>query len=193
MYSIIILYLFVFSVNSLLNYDNISEINSRVWSKSHLTWTFINYPTHLNVSHKNAIYYEFLGAFRSWETISHFEFEFIQNNTGADIVINFMPPKHKLFEDDIHFSKGTLAHAFFPESGAIHMNDNVNWSLSFYPQPNTVNMFYVALHEIGHSLGLNHIIDLNSIMFPAYINIAFNYDAFNFTFESNSADEKLIK
>jgi predicted Zn-dependent protease len=82
-----------------------------------------------------------------------------------------------------------LAHAYFPENGDIHMNDNVNWSLSFYYQENTINMFYVIAHEIGHSLGLNHISDPNSIMFPAYIRR--NADAFNFTFEP--IDEQLIK
>jgi hypothetical protein len=50
-------------------------------------------------------------------------------------------------------------------------------------------MFYVITHEIGHSLGLNHINDVNSIMYPAYISK--NYDAFNFTFEY--IDEQLIK
>jgi hypothetical protein len=69
------------------------------------------------------------------------------------------------------------------------MNDNVNWSLSFYYQPNTINMFYVIFHEIGRSLGLNHISDPNSIIFPGKIRT--NYDIFNFTFEP--IDEQLIK
>ncbi len=58
---------------------------------------------------------------------------------------------------------------YLTENGDIHMNDNVNWSLSSYYQSNAINMFYVIAHEIGYSLSLNHITDPNSIMFVAYI------------------------
>jgi predicted Zn-dependent protease len=170
-------------------YDDIAEINYKVWSKNVLTWSFINYPTHLNSNYKDAIYYEFLGAFQAWEKISHFRFEFVINSTDTDIVITFAPIKHRLFEGDHHFNPDSLAHAHFPENGEIHLNDNVKWSLSFKNEPNTINMFYVIAHEIGHSLGLNHINDESSIMYPAYLRK--NYDAFNFTFDS--IDEKLIK
>jgi hypothetical protein len=111
------------------------------------------------------------------------------NSTDADIVITFAPLKHRLFEGDHNFTSDSLAHAYFPENGDIHLNDNVNWTLSFYYQQNTINMFYVIVHEIGHSLGLNHVNDINSIMYPAYIRR--NYDAFNFTFQP--IDEQLIK
>ena len=188
-YIISFLLLSTIKLSDCKNYDEISEINYKVWSKNHLTWSFVNYPKNLIVEHKNSIYYEFSGAFRAWELISDFKFEFLMNTTDADIVITFTSPKHELFPGDYDFADGSLAHAYFPENGDIHMNDNVNWSLSFYYQPNTINMFYVIAHEIGHSLSLNHITDLNSIMFPAYLNR--NYDAFNFTFKS--VDEELIR
>ena len=94
-----------------------------------------------------------------------------------------------MFEGDFHFRSDTLAHAFFPENGHIHINDYYNWSLSFYPEPNIIILFYVILHEIGHCLGLNHINNRESIMYPGYITKG--YDAFNFVFDS--IDKELIK
>jgi hypothetical protein len=44
--------------------------------------------------------------------ISHFTFEYLQNDTTADIKISLMSPKHKSFEDD-NFRYETIAHAFF--------------------------------------------------------------------------------
>jgi predicted Zn-dependent protease len=88
------------------------------------------------------------------------------NSTDADVVITFASPKHRLFEDH-HFTSDSLAHTDFPKNGDIHMNDNINWSLSLKYEPNTINMFYVIAHEIGHSLGLNHISGVNSMIYPA--------------------------
>ncbi len=109
--------------------DRISEINYKIWTKNHLTWSFVNHPTNLINEHKNLIYYEFVEAFNSWELISHFRFELIMNSTDADIVITFAPPNHRLFEGNHHFTSDSLAHAYFPENGDIHLNDNVNCTL----------------------------------------------------------------
>ncbi len=59
--------------------------------------------------------------------------------------------------------------SYFPENEDIHMNDNVNLSLSSYYQSNAINMFHVIAHEIGYSLSLNRISDPNYIMFLANI------------------------
>ncbi len=53
---------------------------------------------------------------------------------------------------------GTLAHAYYPAppnsepiAGDIHFDEAETWSVS-----GNTHMFSVALHEAGHSLGLNH-------------------------------------
>ena len=66
-------------------------------------------------------------------------------------------------------SGGTLAHAFFPQqgraSGDIHFDDDEFWTLGSF---SGINLTQVAVHEIGHSLGLEHTNVRGAIMFPSY-------------------------
>ena len=61
---------------------------------------------------------------------------------------------------------GTLAHAFFPVYGGdAHFDDDERWVLS---GRRGTDLFTVAAHEFGHSLGLSHS-DVNSaLMAPFY-------------------------
>jgi predicted Zn-dependent protease len=57
-----------------------------------------------------------------------------------------------------------VAHAFLPgttiQSGDIHMDADENWTETF--------MYNVAVHEIGHSLGLGHSGYSDSIMSSSF-------------------------
>ncbi|XP_041343060.1 matrilysin-like [Pyrgilauda ruficollis] len=60
-----------------------------------------------------------------------------------------------------------LAHAFLPgkrHSGDAHFDDDEKWS----DVNQDVNLFLVAVHEFGHSLGLTHSNDRRSMMYPYY-------------------------
>jgi predicted Zn-dependent protease len=56
-----------------------------------------------------------------------------------------------------------LAHAFFPgtsKDGDVHMDAEENWTEKF--------LYNVAVHEIGHSLGLGHSWYDDSVMYSSY-------------------------
>ncbi len=65
---------------------------------------------------------------------------------------------------------GVLAHTFFPAppnpepiAGDMHFNDSETWRIG----ANT-DLFSVALHELGHALGLGHSDDPSAVMYPYY-------------------------
>lgn len=65
---------------------------------------------------------------------------------------------------------GVLAHTFYPAppnpepiAGDMHFDDAETWKID----ANT-DLFSVALHELGHSLGLGHADDPSAVMYPYY-------------------------
>ena len=93
----------------------------------------------------------------------------IQTDSGVgDIEIRFESGEHG-DGDAFDKSGGTLAHAFFPQqgraSGDIHFDDDEFWTLGSF---SGINLTQVAVHEIGHSLGLEHTNVRGAIMFPSY-------------------------
>ncbi|KAM5318392.1 LOW QUALITY PROTEIN: matrix metalloproteinase-26 [Glossophaga mutica] len=122
----------------------------------------INYPKDMNPSTVNSIIHD---AVSIWSNVTPLIFQKVKGQ-DADIKFSFWQLDHGdgwLFDGAGHI----LARAFLPNSetpGIIHFDKGERWSTSY----KGFNLLLVAIHELGHSLGL-HCMSQNSIMYPRYV------------------------
>uniref|UniRef100_A0A8C4UUM5 Peptidase metallopeptidase domain-containing protein n=1 Tax=Falco tinnunculus TaxID=100819 RepID=A0A8C4UUM5_FALTI len=132
------------------------------WRKRHLTYRIVNYTPDLP---QKKVDDAIRRAFMVWSDVTPLKFQRVFKG-HADIMIQFARGEHG---DGYPFDgKGkTLAHAFAPGEGIggdAHFDDAERWSE--YNQE--VNLFLVAAHEFGHSLGLAHSNVRGALMYPLY-------------------------
>ncbi|KFP55837.1 Collagenase 3 [Cariama cristata] len=132
------------------------------WSKTNLTYRIMNYTSDLRRAEVDRA---FKKAFKVWSDVTPLNFTRIRSGI-ADIMISFGTKEHGDFYP-FDGPSGLLAHAFPPGpdyGGDAHFDDDEAWS----DDSRGYNLFLVAAHEFGHSLGLEHSRDPGALMFPIY-------------------------
>nr|XP_033776942.1 matrix metalloproteinase-17-like isoform X2 [Geotrypetes seraphini] len=138
------------------------------WGKKNISWKVKSYPRHSFLSRETMrvlMYY----ALKVWSDTTPLNFHEVRAR-NPDIVVEFMQREH---QDGYPFDGvgGMVAHAFFPDdpirAGNVHFDSDENWTFRSAEDYGT-DLFAVAVHEFGHSLGLAHSSLKRSIMRPYY-------------------------
>jgi predicted Zn-dependent protease len=151
-------------------------IQGNSWDHRILTYYFQSTTVDLSPAEGRAA---IKSAFATWQAATHISFIEVCNPANADIIILTAARDHGCpkgpFDGQPNNGNNELAHGLFPPpylgsfAGDIHFDEDEDWTTDFRPgyhQP--IDLESVALHEIGHSLGLAHSNNLYAVMYSNY-------------------------
>jgi Matrixin len=109
-------------------------------------------------------------AFDSWSAIANIKFLEVADDGAA-----FDRPTNS---GDIRLGGRTIdnyiAFGYYPPinsismAGDIHFESNNSWKIAFDAPGFGYDIFTLAVHEIGHAIGLAHVTNIPSVMYPYY-------------------------
>ncbi|XP_078692828.1 stromelysin-1-like [Branchiostoma floridae x Branchiostoma belcheri] len=129
------------------------------WGRQELTYRIVNYTRDLT---KEEVDDAVKRALKVWSDVT--PLEFVETSKKSDIEMSFK--EHPMAPLD--GPGGTLAYAFFPGPGIggdVHFDPSEDWTVHSF---SGTNLFIVAAHEFGHSLGLDHSDVQGALMYPYY-------------------------
>ncbi|KAL3051633.1 hypothetical protein OYC64_001801 [Pagothenia borchgrevinki] len=145
---------------------DLSQTGYMAFSKRVLKWRLIGegYSSQLSIEEQR---YIFRLAFRMWSEVS--PLEFVEDTRSpledVDIRLGFGTGRHLGCKQRFDGTGQEFAHAWF--LGDIHFDDDEHFTA---PSAGSgISLLKVAVHEIGHVLGLPHIYRASSIMQPSYL------------------------
>ena len=135
-----------------------------------VTYRIENYTP--DIKNKEDVDRTFEKALKLWSSASGLIFKREDNvNLEPDIRVKFVTGFHG-DSRPADGPGGELAHAFFPGAdnagidGDIHLDDDETFTINVH---DGVDLLWVMVHELGHSLGLDHTYHPESVMFAYYM------------------------
>jgi len=154
-------------------------LQGSTWKKFNLSWRLTNENN--DGLTRGQVLATLRLAFGKWQAVTNLDFHEIDSGE-ADIMVKFVSGYH---QDPYPFDGrgGTIAHAFYPHtnrglSGDVHYDDDEYFTLG---SPEGRNLLWVTVHELGHSLGLEHSNVHEAIMYPWYK--GYQGDDFDLTYD----------